>query len=291
MRKLLLLSLLSVYAATAHALVDTSIHENFNGGCATVSGFPSYWVYYSPPTFVHDPRGDWTCAPTGGRSGTPGISCTGQYDSMDNLDTAYLISPLLNLSSYSPGHIYLDFDTKTTILHLGGKLAVLAIRSDTTVGAGSIMTDLSPVFGIPDSSDWVTHHADLTHLEDSGDFYIAFRYTSTTTTGSIWYLDNINTTIYDISLGVSGQQQEILPMKVIGASTPDHITLSYTSPIAATCQLSLYDMLGRKVYGDVIDVRQGEATYTISNANLHPGMYCAKMGNGMTYGIARVIVQ
>ena len=289
MRKLVVLTLFAALTFSAGAQLVHSISQDFNAGCASATGFPSNWAYYYPGTFIHDAQGDWQCTPTNGRSSTPGIMCTGHYNSVNNLDTSYLISPLLNLSTYAPGHVYLNFDTKTTVLHLGGKLSVLAVRSDTTITVATTMIDMSPVFGNPDSVNWVTHQVDFTNLEDSGNFYIAFRYTSTTSTGSIWYLDNINTTT--LSLNVDNVTPELVPIRVIGAATSDHIMFSYTSAANAAYRLTLYDMMGRTVYSDLVNAQQGDATYTLNNLNLRAGMYCLKMGNEASYGTAKVIVQ
>ncbi len=247
MKKIVLCSLFTLSIAGAHAQ-ESSLHENFDVSCALSSGFPAGWIEYNPVTGT-TPSGQWTCGPDNGNGGTPGILCTGVYSSGYHLDTSYLITPLLNLSSYT-GHVFLRFDTKTTNIHLGGRFSVIEAPPDTALShLAANDTDISsgilPVIGSGDSSGWVTHEVDLTHYEGSGDFYIAFRYVSANTTGSAWYLDNVNTTTS--SLEVAAIEKSMLPVTVIGNSTSSQITLSYSTEYAGAYQLAMYDIMGRKV--------------------------------------------
>jgi hypothetical protein len=288
---LLLFFTLSVFVAYPQAV--SSLSENFNGACASVSGYPTGWVRYNP-IGATIPSGVWTCAPSGGRSGTPGISCTGTYSATYNVDTAFLVSPLLNFHGFS--HVYLSFDSKTTNIHLGGKLAILINGSPDSMSSIPVLdTDITgtvyPVFGNSDSSDWVTHHVDLSSHISSGNFYIAFRYTSNTSGGSIWFLDNINTSTAQIWLDVPGITNDILPIRVIGNSASDHIAISYNSSTTGQYKLALYDMMGRELYTDIINAHSGAANYTINNVNLHPGMYFIKMFNNTSYGVTKVMIQ
>jgi len=269
----------------------TSLSENFDVACVTTPYHPANWIYYNtvPGT---DPMGAWTCNPYDGNYGTPGMMCTGVYGTPNtyHLDTSYLITPLLMLpSSLYPGNVYIKFDSKTDRINLEAKLT-LAYTTD-TIDASTPYTVLgvTPIFSNPDSSGWVTHEADITSLKGSKPFYIAFRYTSSTTTGSIWYLDNVNVTTISV-LGVAQNKNELLPLTVIGNSTRDEITIAYNANVAGRYSIAIYDMVGRQVHDEIINAQAGTAQYKISGLNLGSGMYCIKMGNENTYGITKAII-
>ena len=290
MRKLIFCSLFIIFAFQVKAQV-TQITEDFNTSCASATGFPMDWVSFNPVTST-TPDGAWQCAPLEGRSGTPGILCDGVWSSTYHLDTSYLISPALNLSGYS-GNIYVRFDTKTTRIHLGARLFLLASTDtafDSTVAPVFDLTQsLTPVFSNADSSDWVTHYADLTTYKADIPLYLAFRYVSSTTEGSIWYLDNVFTTTFPAN--VPGITKSTLPLSVIGKSTGSDITLSYTIDAPGVYHLAVYDMTGRVVHQQELVASAGSATHTISGLQLSSGLYLIKMGNGAVYGTAKTIVQ
>jgi len=279
----------ALYFTEANAQA-TSLNENFNTSCSSGSGaFPTDWAYYNPISGT-TPMGQWQCSSTDGRWGTPGIECTGIWGSpaADNLDTSYLVSPALNLSSYA-GNVYLNFDSKTSRIYLGGRISILASTdSNFQTGVYDLTDSVSPIFTEDDSSGWVTHQANLAPYKSMVPLYLAFLYTSTTATGSIWYLDNIQTTTFILS--VSGPTENTLPLTVIGNSTTSQITLSYKTETAGIYHLIIYDAVGHKAYEEDISSAAGIATYAISGLHLHSGMYLIKMGNGLTYGTTKTIV-
>ena len=295
MKKLTLLTLLITVSFFARAQFPPT--ETFNSICAT-SSFPLGWISYSPPALSMPPAGKWGCTSNKGRpttSGAPtaGMTCTGTFSTSYHLDTAFLISPILNLhsSDYPSGHAYVNFDTKTDNIILGGKIA-MGSPADTMVSSYYDFDTaglLTPVFGIGDSTNWVTHQADLTQYLDQGPFYVAFRYTSTSTTGTSWYVDNIYMSPF--KLGVPRVDKEQLPMSVLGNSTPTRIELSFSIVRAGSFDIEIYDMVGRKVYDEKIVAREGTADHTITGLNLRPGMYCIKMGNEDTYGTTKLLIQ
>jgi hypothetical protein len=293
MKKITLLSLFCFCAFISSAQVD-SLNENFDVQCAT-SAFPysDHWQFFNPvPASI--PSGEWKCTSTNGRGSTPGIECTGVYSSSYHLDTSYLVTPELNLSGRLGSVLYLDFDAKTDSLVLGGELRVL-VTIDTPFSSTDAFIDLtdsaSPAIGVMDSAGWVTHQINITHFKDSGDFYLTFRYTSTDTTGSLWFLDNINITSVPLPLLVANTGSGRLPLTVTGNSTTEHIALSYSVPIAGMYEIAVYDMPGRQVYKQMVEAQSGKTNYDITGLDLHPGMYFIKMDNGINYGVVKTIVQ
>ena len=172
---------------------------------------------------------------------------------------------------------------------LGGRIALLAsIDSNFHTGVYDLTDSVSPVFTEDDSAGWVTHQANLTPYKSMVPLYLAFMYTSTTTSGSIWYLDNIQTTTFILS--VLGPAENTLPLTVIGNSTSSQITLSYKTESAGLYHLTLYDVVGHKAYEEDMNSSPGTATYAINGLHLHSGMYLIKMSNGLTYGTTKTIV-
>ncbi len=276
----------------------TTLSQNFDVACATSVGFPSYWLTYNPlPSTM--PDGEWHCTPTNGRPNassmpTPGVQCTGVWASTFHLDTSYLITPRLDLTSYTQA--YLRFDTKADSISLTGARLAILITTDTGMVSTFIYVDsttsISPVFGPMDGLGWVTHELNLLPYtgSTSSTFYIAFRYTSGTTGGSQWYLDNVNISTTSMTLGTQSINKENLSLNALGQGSSSRISLSF-SACPGSYQLALYDMMGRQVYEEMLSVREGDNTHIIDGLNLTQGMYLVKMGNNYTYGTAKVIVQ
>lgn len=295
MKKIIFSFLFIIYSLATNAQSsDTVLVQDFNTACASSSGTVPDWLYTNPITSTV-PNGEWHCVPSEGRWSTPGIACTGVWGSppMYHLDTAYLITPGLDISSHT-GNVYLAFDTKTTNINLGGRLSIMAGLVDSSFGRTTLDTfnltpSLNPIFTSNDSTDWVTHEVDLTPYKSFVPLYVAFVYTSTDLAGSTWYLDNIHTTIYPAS--TPKVIKYTLPLTLIGNSTRSEITFSYEIKLPGIYHLSVCDIMGRKVYEENIIATTGNTTYTISGLNLHSGMYFLKMGNGEIYGTAKTIIQ
>lgn len=300
-RLLFLLALVSTFSASRlSAQPFTTLSQNFDVACATSVGFPTHWLTYNP-LMSTTPDGEWHCTPANGRPNassmpTPGVQCTGVWASAFHLDTSYLISPQLNLSSYSEA--YLRFDTRAdSISTTGARMAVM-----TTTDSGIVSTftyidrtdTIYPHFSYADGSGWVTHELNLRAHAGAGkpSFYIAFRYTSGTTGGSQWYLDNVNISTTSMTLGTGTQSINIekLALNVLGQGSASHISLSFNAR-PGSYQLAIYDMMGRQVHEEILSVKEGDNTHVIDGLNLAQGMYLVKMGDNYTYGTVKVIVQ
>lgn len=76
----------------------------------------------------------------------------------------------------------------------------------------------------------------------------------------------------------------------VGIGNSSSVQLAYTASEAGNYALNLFDMTGRKIHSENVTAKSGENTATV-NANLTPGMYIAKITNGLTSGVVKVIVQ
>ena len=114
-------------------------------------------------------------------------------------------------------------------------------------------------------------------------------YTSNVAGSGKWLIDNVRTT--QTVLGVPETGKKVLPLTVIGSCTTSQITLSYCMPEAGRYSLSICDMVGREVYKEEIAAQSGNGAHTISNLDLHTGMYLVKMGNGQVFATTKAVVQ
>ena len=198
MKQTLILSVLFLSAFTVSAQI-TSLSENFNTSCPATTTFVSTGSDFSKYNTVTTSAGlQWDCTATGGRGATPGVEVSSYISGIFYKDSAWLFTPQLLLSGY-PGNIYLRFDSK--YLHYAGRMSVL-VSSDyhkyQNPDTAATWTDVTSA-GIPaidphdDSANWVTHQIDLTPFKATP-IYVAFKYTSTVTSGGTWTLDNILTT-------------------------------------------------------------------------------------------------
>ncbi len=291
MKKIFLSVFVALFSIQAICQVATSLHQNFDASCVTTSGMPSGWSTFNPITSTI-PNGMWSCAPTNGRAGTPGMQCTGTYSSAFHLDTSFLLTPALNLSGYS-GSIYLQFDSKTTNIYFGDTLHVEVVYDSTHPDSGAhvdLTSSLAPVFGPGDSTGWVTHVADLTPFK-STPFYIAFLYNSPVTSGNIWYIDNVNTTVSPVTLNVPGINNRQLQLSVSGCSTGNEVGVFYRVTEAGEYQVSLFDVTGRIVYKNMLEIKDIASEIELKGLNLNPGVYILKLGNESVSGFTKVFVR
>ncbi|MES2703462.1 MAG: choice-of-anchor J domain-containing protein [Bacteroidota bacterium] len=276
-------------ATVARAQVGLpQLNENFNSNCPDGAHHPHGWVDFNPiPSTI--PKGQWVCAAEG-RAGTPGIKCSGLWDGAYHLDTAFLISPLINMSSHAGEPIFLRFDSKTTKINLGAKLSIVAGEDSTfhTYFAGFDQA-LTPVFGNDDSTDWVTHQFDLSGFAHAGDFFLAFRYTSPDDAGSVWFLDNIFTTSAPLEV------QTLTPtifqnLTAVGNSATSEVKLSFSADKTETYDIGIYDLTGREVARQQVRVRAGQNSYTLKDVDANPGIYILKLGGNTAFRTAKFMV-
>ena len=292
MKKIILLVALTILSTSGRSQIST-LSQNFDGVCASGTGIPSSWLEYTPAHLGTIPQGEWVCTSNHGKGGTPGMQCTDTFSNATHLDSSFLLTPLLGLSSYVPGHVYLQFDTKTSNFLLGGELTILHTTDSTdpdTATAINLTPGMMPVFTNGDSTDWVTHVIDLTPYESTGSFYIAFMFTSTATTGSIWFLDNVLLTTHNITLHDPELNAAELKMSIIGRCSSNQINVGITNG-KGDYQMVLTDMTGRVIYMEQVNVPNSNLRYSIKGLNLAPGMYFLKMGNGQSFDVTKVVVQ
>lgn len=288
MKEIKIFILIAFTAFSAQAQIFTSLNQNFNSSFCPGEGKNNYPGSWQEQNFL--PLADslaWHCTPANGENGTGGMYCSGFYNSANHSDTAYLITPQLDIQSYS-GNVYMQFDTKTDNFNSGALLGFMPSHDSILNNADTMLPPSNPL-SAADQAGWVTHQVDITYYKSFSTFYFAFRYTSTIPIESIWYLDNV--LITGTPLDVSNVSKGTIPITIIGWSTPDQIKISYKTSENGIYDLSIYDLLGREVYKQSLNVQSSNSNYTIAGLNLHNGMYILKISNGTTYGIAKTIIQ
>jgi len=293
--KKILLSVFTIFIIHILAFGQlTELNENFNTSCGfTMQGLPPNWSVYNPiPSTISE--GSWRCGSSYGRSSTSGVRCSGLYGSplVYHLDTSVLISPMLNLSSYT--NIYLNFDTKTTDINLGAKLQIVYTKDslqDSIDYATDITAAMMPIFSNNDVTDWVTHQVDLTPYKHITPLYIGFRYTSAAgTTGNRWFIDNILTTTTLLDLSVNPYiNTATTPLSFSGSITDRHITLSCHNTFPANYTLQLLDITGRVMHTQSLELPSGTSTHTFAGLPVTTGMYIARLFNNNTQATAKIL--
>lgn len=271
---------------------DAQIHQNFDVICVTPSA-PGKWSTYNPIPGTY-PDGAWHCSDTHGTGATPGMECTGIYGTplAFHLDTSYLMTSKLDMTSKT-SPTYIRFDVKNTIVTLPAKLSLI-VTTDSPMTPTTVYYDttagVTPVFGNQDASGWVTHEANLSGFNGSV-YYVAFRYTSTESSGSIWYLDNVNLESAPILETKRVEAADLLPITIAGGGSANAITIAYHHAETGTYDLQVYDMVGKVLHEEPLKVNNHAGTHVIAGLNLARGMYIVKLGNDKNYGVARVFVQ
>jgi Secretion system C-terminal sorting domain len=292
--KRLFLAVVFLLAGSCSFAVN-SINENFNTVVcpSPTRTYPSSWVaFLSNSSLGNVDSLSWLCTNNNGRNSTGGVFCTGYFANTYHFDTAYLISPELNLIGTTDS-IFLNFDTKTNFFYSGSRLDVLVTPDSFTVNPGSPFLSAlpSPIIGPGDSTNWVTHQISLYPYRFYQHLHIAFRYISNDSYGSIWYLDNIQTTSVKL-LGVKNITDEDNGGLIVkGDAGANHIKLSYSAAATGMQQVQIMDMIGRVVYETRISMERGDNDFTLRNMNLNNGMYIIKISNGLQQAFTKVMVQ
>jgi hypothetical protein len=288
----LLLSLCSFSFGQYYYNPLAELNENFDVACVSASGMPTGWSAYTPTIAVSGTPSAWTCAPSEGRSATNGMSCSGTYSGVFHLDTSYLLSAYIDLyTDYHGGHVYLNFDSKASALEPNGDTIQIGITVDSTGGVGgyvNISDSTLPLFGNGDVSGWVTHQVDMTPYINTGIFRIGWRYTSKSTNGNIWYIDNVNTS--RTPMGVASVANSELFFRVLGQCTSDKITIGFHGKDQGLYHLSVFNMVGQVVGKQDIMAESGRGSYDISGLDLVSGLYMVRLSDGASSATVKAVV-
>lgn len=254
----------------------TSLNETFDNSCP--AGLPVGWSKYSVTGAQ-----EWKCV-TYGYNGTPALEMNG-YSGGNNINEDWLITPELDLSAMS--NSYIQF--RGYKYYTGDDIHVLASNDYDGVSDPSSSSftwnDLNIDFSNVDTN-WNQFQGDVTAYKASN-MYIAFKYTSSSTDGARWRIDDVLTTG---TQSVATIKRSSLDLAVLGTASKNDVTLGFNVK-AGTYQLAIYDLAGRKVFAEQMNLTSGTQQKTINGFNLANGMYMIKLDNGKEMGTAKMIVQ
>lgn len=249
----------------------TVLNEKFDNTCV-----PDGWQKYSV-TGVQE----WYCVGTTNRY----MNING-YSGGNNANEDYLISPKIQPATGTSSAI-LFFRVNSTFAGSNVK----ALFSTNYTGSGNptaaTWTDLNIAFTSNDSAKWVTKTGNIT-ASAATPFYVAFKYTSTTSDGKRIYIDSVMT---QNVMSVFGASNATLPLTVIGQATGSNIDIAFTAAHTGKMNLVVLDLAGRQVYAETINALSGNQRRSISGLSLNSGMYLIKLSDDQQFGIAKVIVQ
>jgi hypothetical protein len=295
MKKLFTFFFLSISCQCVQGQLVQSLNENFNARCISFgANYPMYWNEYN--TIAPVSTLAWQCSPTGGRDGSPGIYCSGFYSGAQHLDTAWLFTPLIDLSHYSTGNIYLRFDSKYEVSSNLLKSYVFLSRLDSASNPIDTMHNtyrdvsdsLSPTITVFDSLGWVTHQINLTPFVSHNHIYVAFMYVSSTSTAGIWTLDNINTSPFALDVAtISKSSQTIMLSALYLSGTVD---INYSVPHPGNYSAEIWDITGRQISELTIDITATEGHIAVPVHCLSSGIYYVKVYDNRSSGFTRMTV-
>jgi trimeric autotransporter adhesin len=81
-----------------------------------------------------------------------------------------------------------------------------------------------------------------------------------------------------------------LLFNVVGEATSSKVTFAYNTQSSGNYTLSIYDLSGRIISTQKVNVTAGYTQLTVSDLNLSAGLYIAKMGNEAHSAVAKIMI-
>ncbi|XZF13756.1 choice-of-anchor J domain-containing protein [Chitinophagaceae bacterium MMS25-I14] len=270
------------FTASPAVVTLTSVNEGFDAACAT-SSLPLGWTRQS----VAGPNQQWKCyttTTTNPASTRVSMQMNG-YAGTNNVNEDWLISPKVDLTAGTTGMVRFDEFKKFS----GTELKVMV--SSNYLGYGdpnaASWTDLNISMSASDTSVWKTYVKNLNSFT-SAPFFVAFKYTSTSTDG---YDVRVDSVVINSSTSVINTAKHNLDLTVLGDATTNNINLLFDLKQAGLYNLAVTDITGREVYRQTINANAGTQRFAVNGLNLSAGMYIIKLGNDASFGAAKVIVR
>lgn len=80
-------------------------------------------------------------------------------------------------------------------------------------------------------------------------------------------------------------------LTVLGNATSSNINFGYAVEQEGNYNFTIYDLSGRMIHSEVINAVTGTQQIAVNGLNIAPGMYIAKMNNGNSSSVAKIVVQ
>jgi hypothetical protein len=261
----------------------TTLNESF-GGCtdSTMGIFKSY---------NNEGFKTWRCSVLGHDGDSMGVSMSGGItDGISGKNTDWLISELpFDFSGMSRPE--LSFWQKKRFT--GTVNRMIKISSDYISGnnpATATWTTLQVQDMMDDPlEDWTPiADIDLAPYKDTP-FFLAFVYSCEVNGAYELIYDDMKVT--DEALAIPIVQHDRLYLQVIGEATIDCINLAVIYHKDASFSLNIFDLAGKNLYKNQLDIKAGKGIYPIKNTGLMPGIYLIRINDGESYGSVKVQVK
>lgn len=259
----------------------TSLNEQFDSSCPNL---PAGWTRQN----VDGPAQQWNCYEPSASSGNFVMRMNG-FSSGNNLNEDWLITPKLNFSANANPMLYFKLWKRFK----GDEVAVM-LSTDydgTSAPATGSWTDLNIIASSPADTGFFKIYSQNLTSNTASPFYLAFQYTSTTTTGYDARLDSVVViNVAGSGIGNVGSQINTLDVQVVGYPNTNNLNINFQLESAAHVNIHIFDLAGRKVYRNVVVGMQGKNSMSLQPQSLQPGMYVIKISNGVEQGIARTFL-
>ena len=249
----------------------TALNETFDNACV-----PDGWVKYSASG-----NQEWYCVGTSNKA----MMMNGFANSMNNTNEDWLISPSITFPT-NTSSAQLIFRSKSD--YTGDNYSVWVSNNYTTGNPSTATwTNLGISHNTTDSGVYVTKLANLPSASIASAVRVAFKYTSSATSGKRVALDSVVTnTTTNIHMLTSNTDD----LHVIGIAQQTQVQVLFNAPSENKYQVNIMDMMGRTVYNDETYCNQGANKFSI-NTDLNNGVYIIRINNNNYQAHSKFIVE
>ena len=249
----------------------TALNETFDNACV-----PDGWVKYSASG-----NQEWYCVGTSNKA----MMMNGFANSMNNTNEDWLISPSITFPT-NTSSAQLIFRSKSD--YTGDNYSVWVSNNYTTGNPSTATwTNLGISHNTTDSGVYVTKLANLPSASIASAVRVAFKYTSSATSGKRVALDSVVTnTTTNIHMLTSNTDD----LHVIGIAQQTQVQVLFNAPSENKYQVNIMDMMGRTVYNNETYCNQGANKFSI-NTDLNNGVYIIRINNNNYQAHSKFIVE
>lgn len=119
-------------------------------------------------------------------------------------------------------------------------------------------------------------------------FYMAFTYQCGTDGAYELTYDDI---LIANATGIKNVNKGNIGIQVLGEATAQQINLNIDAKVSATYDVQLFDLLGRKLASQTVNVVSGANRVNLSNLNLNTGMYIVRVIGDNGFGTVKAVVK
>ncbi len=249
----------------------TALNETFDNACV-----PDGWVKYSA-----NGNQEWYCVGTTNKA----MMVNGYANSTNNVNEDWLISPAITFPT-NTSTAQLIFRSKSD--YTGDNYTVWVSNNYTTGNPSTATwTDLGIVHNATDSGVYVTKLSNLPSTSIASAVRVAFKYTSSATSGKRVALDSVVTnTTTNIHMLTSNTDD----LHVIGIAQQTQVQVLFNAPSENKYKVNIMDMMGRTVYNDETYCNQGANKFSV-NTDLNNGVYIIRINNNNYQAHSKFIVE